>query len=235
MQKAVIVIRSLLFLLIFYGGTVPLMAASLVAMPFGQRAVIRMAIIWSRYHRFCARWLSGQRIVVEGTLPSGPAFCVMKHESMFETLDMPRLLRGPAIAAKKELLTIPFWGRLARAYGIVPVDRDAGASALRKLRGDALAAIASGRALCLFPEGTRVPPGEQPPLKSGFAGLYVLLRVPVVPIAVNSGRTNPRDGFLRYPGVVRYRVGEPVPPGLDRREAEARVHAAMNSLNSDPA
>ena len=107
----------------------------------------------------------------------------------------------------------------------------AGASAMRALLAAARATIAQGRPLCLFPEGTRVPHGEAPPLRAGFAGLYAMLGLPVVPIAVDSGRVAPRGGFRKHAGVITYKVGAIVPPGLDRRDAEARVHAAINALN----
>jgi 1-acyl-sn-glycerol-3-phosphate acyltransferase len=102
---------------------------------------------------------------------------------------------------------------------------------MRVLRAAARDANAQGRAVCVFPEGTRVPHGEAPPLKAGFAGLYVLLGLPVVPIAIDSGRVSPRGKFLKRSGTITYKVGEIVPTGLDRREAEARVHAAINALN----
>ena len=76
-----------------------------------------------------------------------------------------------------------------------------------------------------------MPHGESPPLRAGFAGLYALLGLPVVPVAVDSGRVSPRGKFMKRAGTITYRVGEIVPPGLDRREAEAMVHAAINALN----
>jgi 1-acyl-sn-glycerol-3-phosphate acyltransferase len=138
----------------------------------------------------------------------------------------------PAIVAKRELFDIPVWGTVARRYGLIPVERTAGAKALRALRQAALAATAQGRAICLFAEGTRVPHGERPPLQSGFAGLYALLRLPVVPIALDTGRLSPRGKFLKRAGTITYRIGEIIPAGLDRREAEARAHAAINALNA---
>ncbi|MBX9729400.1 MAG: 1-acyl-sn-glycerol-3-phosphate acyltransferase, partial [Sphingopyxis sp.] len=75
--------------------------------------------------------------------------------------------------------------------------------------------------------------GESPDLRSGFAGLYKRLRLPVVPVAVNSGA--PHRGWIRVPGTITYRIGDPIPPGLPREEAERRVHAAINSLNPPPA
>ncbi len=230
MRKFLAIIRSAIFFVAFYGFTVPWLVLAYIAMPLNRRLFLWIAVVWSRTHRQMAHIICGQKVVMEGNLPTEPSFYVLKHESMFETMDLPHLLGGPVIAAKKELLYIFGWGRLARAYGLLAVDRDAGATALRQLRTQARAAIEAGRPLCLFPEGTRIPHGEAPPLKSGFAGLYVILKMPVVPIAVASGDLNPR-GFLRWPGIIRYRIGETIPAGLPRAEAEARVHAAINALN----
>jgi 1-acyl-sn-glycerol-3-phosphate acyltransferase len=89
--------------------------------------------------------------------------------------------------------------------------------------------VAEGRPLIIFPEGTRVAHGEQPGLQAGFAGLYKLLRLPVVPIAVDSGRAY--HHVVKRPGQITYKVGETIPAGLPREDVEARVHAAINALN----
>ncbi|AMK21064.1 MULTISPECIES: lysophospholipid acyltransferase family protein [unclassified Sphingobium] len=225
-------LRSLAFMLVFYVGSLLFVLAAMASNLVAPRSIPAVATHWSRFHRRCARWLLGQKVRVEGTLENGPYLYILKHESMFETIDLLCLLDRPAIAAKRELFDIPLWGGIARRYGLIPIERTAGASALRALRTAARATTAQGRAVCLFPEGTRVPHGESPPLRAGFAGLYALLGLPVVPIAVDSGRVSPRGKFMKRPGTITYKVGEIVPPGLDRREAEARVHAAINALNA---
>ena len=95
---------------------------------------------------------------------------------------------------------------------------------------DGEAARASGRSVVIYPEGTRVAPGERPPLKPGFAGLYRALALPTGPVAVDSGRVWPRRGPKR-PGVVTVRFGEPIPPGLPRGDVEELVHRAINVLD----
>lgn len=224
-------LRSLAYMLIFYGGSVPLVLLALLVARVRPAGVASVATGWGRFHRFCARVLLGQRVRVDGDLPLGRYLYILKHESMFETIDLLCLFDRPVIAAKRELLDIPLWGTIARRYGLIPVERGAGASAMRTLLAAARATVAQGRPLCLFPEGTRVPHGEAPPLRAGFAGLYAMLGLPVVPIAVDSGRVAPRGSFRKRAGVITYKVGEIIPPGLDRREAEARVHEAINALN----
>ena len=222
--------RSLLFALFFYGGTVPAVLLSFPISLLGTKAIRWWAHQWVRYHKLCARFLLGVRTKLEGTPPEGACLVACKHQSMFETLEIILMLDEPAIVLKRELADIPLWGWVTRRYGVIPVDRKGGAAALRRMMRAAEAAIAEGRAIVIFPEGTRVPPGETPPLQPGFAGLYRALKLPVVPVAVDSGRLWPKGRFVKRPGIVTMRFLEPVGTGLPRPEIEARVHAAINVL-----
>lgn len=224
-------LRSLAFALFFYAGTVVAVLLGFAAAPAGPRALHRVAYGWARYHRWCARHLLGIRTRVEGAMPAGSALVAAKHESMFETLEVIALLGAPAVVVKRELADIPFWGKVARMHGVIPVDREGSAAALRTMIRAARAAVAQGRPVVIFPEGTRVPPGATPPLQAGFAGLYRQLGLPVVPVAIDSGRLYPRGTLLRRPGTITFRFGDTIPPGLKRDEIEARVHAGINALN----
>jgi 1-acyl-sn-glycerol-3-phosphate acyltransferase len=148
---------------------------------------------------------------------------------MYETIEMVRLTRGPVVVLKRELSRLPLFGWATRRYGVITVDREAGASAIRDMLSAGKAALASGRPVLIFPEGTRVGPGEAPPLRSGFAGLYRALKLPVVPIAADSGRLWGR-GLLKRPGVITFKVGDTIPAGLKRKDVEAAVHTAINAL-----
>jgi len=223
-------IRTALFALVFYAGSVPIVLTVPVSALFGRRAVIVHATVWTRFHRWCARVLLGITVRIEGPRHEGPALYAAKHQAMFETLELELQLDGPAVVLKEELARIPVWGWATRRYGALVVDREGSAAALRRMIREGKLAKEAGRSVLIFPEGTRVKPGEQPPLKSGFAGLYRMLGLPVVPIAVDSGRLLPRQGAKRA-GVVTFRYGEVIPPGLSRQEAEARVHAAINALD----
>ena len=150
---------------------------------------------------------------------------------MYETLEMVRITNLPVIVIKKELSDIPLFGFLTRRYGVIPVERSAGAKALRNLVAEGEKAVATGRPVMIFPEGTRVRVGEQPEIKPGFAALYRALGLPVVPVAMNSGRLWGR-GLIHRPGTVTFKVGDTIPPGLKRDEIERRVHAAINALES---
>lgn len=222
------VLRNGLFYLVFYTGSLFVVLASLAAL-LGSRDSFRRAVDrWSLWHRWCARHFLGITVRVEGQLPPGPVFVAMKHQSFFEAIDIPQVVPFPGIFAKAELLRIPLWGKVADQYGLVEVQREQGAKALRHMMAAAKTIIAEDRSLFIFPEGTRVVQGAQPPLQAGFAGIYKLLRLPVVAIAVETGPLYQR--WIKQPGVITYRISEPIPPGLPRAEVEARVHAAINAL-----
>jgi 1-acyl-sn-glycerol-3-phosphate acyltransferase len=168
-------------------------------------------------------------VAVEGDLPDYPAIYAIKHESFFEAIDLAATFDHPVVFAKEELYRIPLWGWVARHYGSVMVARSEGASALRAMLADARLFTESGRPLVIFPEGTRVPHGTRPKLQSGFAGIYKMLGLPVVPVAVNTGPLYHRR--WKQSGTITYRFGEVIPAGLPRAEMEARVHTAINALN----
>jgi 1-acyl-sn-glycerol-3-phosphate acyltransferase len=227
------VLRSLLFAAIFYPATVLWVLAGVAASLLGRGPTLKVVLSWAEFHHWLTGSLLGIRPRVDGELPKGAYLFAVKHQSMYETLEMVRLTHLPAIVMKKELADIPLFGFLTRQYGVIPVERTAGAKALRAMVAAGKAAIAAGRPVIIFPEGTRVRPGETPPLRAGFAGLYRALGLPVVPVAVDSGRLWGR-GLIHRSGTVTFKVGGTIPPGLKRDEVEARVHAAINALESTP-
>ncbi len=222
---------TILFTVIFFGGSVFYAVAAFIGSLLSPKLMHWAVGGWARYQHFCAKWILGIDVRIIGDMTDRPVLYAIKHESMYETIDMPRVFRRPSVVAKRQLFNIPFWGKAALAYGMIPVDRDGGASALRDMLARSKSLLADGRPIIIFPEGTRVMHGECPALQSGFAGLYKMMKVPVVPVAVDSGKLMPRNHWLRRPGVITYKVGEEIPAGLPRAEVEARVHAAMNALN----
>jgi 1-acyl-sn-glycerol-3-phosphate acyltransferase len=225
-------LRSVAFALLFYGWTALAVLLSFPISLFGTKALRGWVRVWVGVHRWIARHTLGISNRIEGDPPRGVVLFAVKHQSMYETLEMVLMLDQPAIVLKRELIGIPLWGWVVRRYGVIPVDRSAGAQALRHMMRAAEEAKAQGRPILIFPEGTRVPVGQTPPLQPGFAGLYRALKLPVVPVAVDSGRLSPPGSFVKRAGIVTFRFGETIPPGLKRAEIEARVHAAINALEN---
>jgi 1-acyl-sn-glycerol-3-phosphate acyltransferase len=226
-------LRTWAFQAAFYGGSVVIVLLAPIAAMFGTRPLRWWVVFWTRYHRWCARWVMGIRVVVSGDVPNTPALYVGKHQAMFETFEMVALLDAPVVVLRKEFASIPVWGWTAKRYGMIVVDREGSSTALRQLMRDASAAAASGRSVVIFPEGTRVAVGEMPELKSGFVGLYKALKLPMVPVAIDSGHVWPKHGAKRS-GVIRFAFQPAIAPGLSRQEVVPRVHAAINVLESPP-
>jgi len=159
-------------------------------------------------------------------IPEGPVIIASKHQSVWETLFFPHQLKGSIIILKRELFWLPFFGWYAKKYGAIGIKRSGGASTIRKLIKDARLPVSTGRSIVIFPEGTRTQPGKIGVYHSGVAALYKDLKIPVVPVALNSGLYWPRRKLIRRAGVITLRFLPPIPPGLPRREF-------MNRLQSD--
>lgn len=224
-------LRSCLFTIVFYAGSAITVTGALLAGLVSRTGVYLGPRLWAGWFLWCSRWITGVRINVEGEIPAGPHLFAIKHESAYETILTLWLFTRPAVVMKAELKAIPVWGAAATRHGSIFVDRDGSAAMLRTMMKAAQAAVKDGRPVVIFPEGTRVAVGATPALAAGFAGLYKILKLPVVPVALDSGSAWPK-GFIKRPGVVTLRFGAPIPPGLPRDAIEARVHAAINSLQS---
>jgi len=223
-------VRSLLFAAIFYPATLLWVLAGMVASLASADQARAVVLSWARMFHWLCRNLLGIEVRVEGAVPPGSYLIAVKHQSMFETIEMVRHTALPIIVLKRELADMPLFGWMTRRYGVIPVDRAAGAKALRELVVEGKAAAATGRPILIFPEGTRVPVGEAPPLQSGFTALYRAVGLPVVPVAVDSGRLWGR-GIVKKPGLITFRVGDVIPAGLSRADIERRVRAAINALD----
>ncbi len=225
-------LRTIVFHIAFYGGSVVIVALSPLVALLGEGPLRWWVVFWTRFHRWCARWIMGIRVVVSGDIPTTPALYAGKHQAFFETFEMVCLLDAPVVVLKKELARIPLWGWTAQRYGMIVVDREGSSGALRQLMRDSAAAAAKGRSVVIFPEGTRTVPGDAPPLKTGFIGIYRALKLPLVPVAIDSGVVWPKSGVKRA-GEIHFAFQPAIPPGVARDEVEATVHAAINALQPE--
>jgi 1-acyl-sn-glycerol-3-phosphate acyltransferase len=226
-----ILVRSLLFNILFYAFTLLVGVFGLPSFLFGRRAVQKVSRFWSGTLVKMARIVAGIDVELRGTehLPKGAAIVAAKHQSAWETLYFTELLDRPAAVMKQELVRVPIVGPYMRAMEMIPVDRKAGAKALRQMVEDARAAAATGRAILIFPQGTRVAPGTKAPYHPGTAALYVGLGLPVVPVALNSGMYWSRNAFWKRPGRIVVEFLPPIPPGLDRKAFMARLEETLET------
>jgi len=227
----VALIRTIIFQFAFLGGSLLLVPlALLLGLVSGQGPLLFIGPkLWAGWFRLTSRVIAGIRIEIDGEIPAGPHLFALKHESALEAILTLWWFERPAVVMKQELRQIPIWGLASARHGSIFVDRAGSAAMLREMMRQAQRAVAAGRPVVIFPEGTRVEVGETPPLAAGFAGLYKMLKLPVVPVAIDSGSVWPKN-FIKYPGTVHLKVSALIPPGLPRDEVETRVHAAINQL-----
>jgi 1-acyl-sn-glycerol-3-phosphate acyltransferase len=166
------------------------------------------------------------RVLGAENIPRGGAIVAVNHQSMWETVALIALLARPAMVLKKELLRVPVYGWWAARTG-VPIDRNAGAKALRRLRRETKLHIARGDQIVVFPEGTRGPPGELGALQPGVAGMYLAADAPVTPVVHNSGEFWLHPSGRKSPGSVTIRFLPPIPPNLPRRDFMHSLEAAL--------
>jgi len=222
----VIFLRSALYQILFLPWTLfigivtlPLLAAA------PRRTLQHVARLWLEGALWMQKTVLGLSFEVRGieNLPRGGAIIAAKHQSAWETMVFHRLVGDPAFVLKKELLRLPVIGWYMHRTEQIPIDRAARGSALRLMVERGKRALGQGRALIIFPEGTRQPTGQAGRYHSGVFKLYEALGVPVAPIAHNSGMFWPRNAFLRHPGRITLQVMPPIPPGLPREAFMTRL------------
>lgn len=218
MQRASIVVRSILFHFAAFAALIPFVPL-MPLLVFPCERLVKLC--YHAYLRLLA-WLlatiCGVRHRVEGVenLPPAPYLIASRHESAWEVLLFPLLFDDPVAFAKREIFSYPLGGPIARRSGHIAIDRGGDLAGLKAAFEAAKAAIGRGRSVLIFPSGTRYEEGRDR-IQAGVAVLYGLLDVPCVPVLVDSGKCWPPGTWLKHPGTIRVRIGEPIAPGLDRR------------------
>ena len=229
-------LRSFIFNALFMPITAFCAVIGMALLPFDARFTRRFIRLWARSIIWLLRVICGIRLRVTGLehVAPGAAIIASKHQSAFDTFVWPALLEQTSYVLKRELLDLPFWGRVARHSGAVAVDRDGGGSALRAMVRDAKRVLDEGRPLVIFPEGTRSAPGERVTYQPGVAALVMGSGVPCYPVATNSGRHWGRRAFHKTPGVIAISILPALPAGLSRKPLmetlEAQIEAETTRL-----
>jgi 1-acyl-sn-glycerol-3-phosphate acyltransferase len=229
-----IMARSLVFNVLFY-VTTTLFVVIGSPLLFAPRSRSMAALkLHARFELFLLRAIVGTKIEVRGreNIPEGPCLVASKHQSAWETFALIPIFRDPALLMKRELFWIPFHGWFSHKFEMIPVDRDKGPTALRRMLREARKRIDDGREIIIFPEGTRRPAGAPPDYKTGIALLYDALGVPCVPVALNSGLFWPRRSLLRRPGTIIVEILDPIPPGLRKAEFLRRLETAIEGASN---
>ncbi|TAK86280.1 MAG: 1-acyl-sn-glycerol-3-phosphate acyltransferase [Betaproteobacteria bacterium] len=218
-------LRSSFFAAALVVVTVPYAILSLATIPLPRMARYRFISGWSWIILFLARHILGIDWRVEGRehLPARPAVILAKHQSAWETIAFQQIFPPQVHVLKRELLWIPFFGWGLALMSPIAIDRSRGVAALRSIARRGRERLAQGFWVIVFPEGTRVAPGERRPYQLGGAWLAAASGAPVVPVAHNAGLVWPRNAFIKRPGTVTVRIGRPI-------ETENRDPKDINTL-----
>jgi 1-acyl-sn-glycerol-3-phosphate acyltransferase len=232
--KAALQVRSLLFYPVFYLNW----ALFLVLGSWLLLCPRRWAMAGLAAHGQATVWLlrvicgTGMEVRGHGKLLPGPVIVAAKHQATWDTFALISLMRDPALVMKAELLSIPLYGAFCKKFELIPIQRELGPSALRRMVREARIRAAQEREIVIFPEGTRKALSAAPDYKPGILFLYQDLKLPVCPVALNSGAFWPRHSYLRYPGTIIVEFLDPIPPGLSRQEFMDRLQSAIEGASS---
>lgn len=207
-----LLIRSLLFQFYFYASVS--IASSTVALcwPFGHSVCFAVARAWGKSMLIAGRWICGLQYVVEGqeNIPREPSVVLIKHSTVFETYAQLVFFPIQTWVLKRELKWIPIFGWGLAAMQPIAINRGAGHSAVIQVIEQGKARLAEGIWVTVFPEGTRVAPGQTKKYGVSGAALAREAGVKIVPVAHNAGDFWPRRGVIKKPGLIRFVIGPPI-------------------------
>lgn len=229
-------LRATLFNIAFYGLTAVLSVLYLPLLVMPRPVMWVFAKFWGHATLFLAHYICGIKMQLDGleNRLEGGVIYAAKHQSAFETIALTAILKQPAFVLKKELLYIPLFGLYLAKVGCVPIDRKAGASAIKLMVKAAKEKLEHGYSVVIFAEGTRTSPdNENPTYHPGVAALYTQLGVPLVPVALNSGLCWGRKAVLKKPGIVTIRFLPPLAAGLERKPMMAELKQVVETHSAE--
>jgi 1-acyl-sn-glycerol-3-phosphate acyltransferase len=235
----VIWLRSALFNVLFFVIYSSAMVVSVLIFPLPADRHIAFIRLCVRAVLWLLRSIVGLDWELRGDAASfnGATIVASKHQSAWDTMIFYLIAPRPSYVLKRELLRIPLFGWALRRHATIAIDREGRAASMRHLLRSAGQAIASGRQVIIFPEGTRVAPGQTRAYHPGVAALYTHLKCPVVPVALNSGLFWGRRSFVKRPGRIIVEILPPIAPGLPRHDfaalLERRIESATRRLETD--
>ena len=234
-----VVVRSVIFNFLFYLTLVVLMVGGLPMILGGRRGIFALASAWRSVSVWLLAFVCGLKVEYRGVenIPQGGVLIAAKHQSFLETFALLKYAPDFAIILKRQLTYIPLFGLYLTVSEQIAIDRSRGRKALQQIAAAAKPALAAGRQIFIYPEGTRRLPGAPPKYKQGVAALYAETGAPCLPVAVNTGLFWRRRGFMRRPGIAVIEYLPPIAPGLAREAFAARlqdvIEQACARLNAE--
>jgi len=229
------ILRSAAFMVWFIVLSVAINILCLPVLLLPRRAAKIAPWLWCTMVLAGLKYICGLDYEIRGQIPPRGALIAAKHMSMLDAILLYHTLSDAAFVIKRSLLFIPVWGWYAWKMRMIAIDREKGPSALRKMAAAAKESVAKGRALVIYPEGTRKKPGAEPAYKPGIAAVYGQLGMACTPVALNSGLF--WTGFVKNRGRVTIAFLPAIPPGLKRAafmaELQERIETATAALLSE--
>ena len=231
LENIMAAIRSVIFMVLIVLWTIPFSLACMLTAVLPYRMRYAFTSVWNRVTIFVARWVLGIRYELRGMehLPEKGrgAVVLSKHQSAWETIFLLYALNNPlCFVFKRELLMVPFFGWGLGLLRMVAIDRKSGVDAFTQTVNQARVRLNDGVWMIMFPEGTRIPPGQPSKFKSGGARLAVALDAPIIPIAHNAGECWPKKPWIKRAGKITVSIG-PLIESKGRNVAD--VHNEMAS------
>ena len=232
-------IRSALFNILFIGWTIFLLSTLWLLMPIPKQNFRKAVALWPHGSFPLMRYLLGLTFEQRGleNIPNEPVIYASKHQSAWDTMYFLWHHKDNAYVMKGELNRIPFWKWYMDKCQHVVVDRRGGTSAMREMISNTKSILADKRSVIIFPEGTRVAPGETRRYHPGIAALYSQTNATVIPVALNSGHFWGRRHFIKKPGVLTIQFLPPIPKNMERKafmkELEIRIESATRKLENE--
>ena len=219
-------LRSTVYMLLLIIITPPYAIFTLACYPLSPHARYRVTSTWTRIILFLLHHICGLRYRTLGAenIPHTPSIVLSKHQSAWETLAFQKIFPPQVWVLKKELLRIPFFGWGLAMTSPIAIDRSAGRSALDQVVDQGQERLNNGFWVVIFPEGTRIPPGQKGRYRIGGAWLATHTNTPVVPVAHNAGEFWARNAFIKKPGTITVSIGKPIDPtGMEANELNLQI------------
>ncbi len=220
--------RSTLYYLFMVPSMIMMFIILVLIAPFDYKYRSVLIKYWALLQMWLLKVFCGLTYEVQGrdNLPSGPYIALPKHQSTWETIATNFLFRQPAWVFNRDLFMIPVFGWGLFLTKPVGIDRGTPRAALTQLVEKGGELLKQGRTMVIFPEGTRVPPGEHATFEPGGSLLAVKTGTPVVPVALNAGEFWPKESYRKYPGHIKVIIGPPIESkGLKARELNKKVES----------
>jgi len=233
MTKTVQWIRSFLFVVIMYLA-LPIYGL-IYAIPAIRSAegAVRACHAYASFVKWLAAWLLGLRTEVRGTPPTGEVLVAAKHQSFFDVIMIYTAVPWGKFIMKALLKYAPVFGQFTMRLGCIPVERGKRGAAIKKMLEDVKSGKANPGQVIIYPQGTRVAPGDHKPYKMGTAALYAELGQPCVPVATNVGVFWPKRGILRKPGVAVIEFMDPIEPGMEPKAFMAHLEEIIETKSNE--